>query len=96
MNTMIFFVDITFYTPKNNQEIMLHEKFKKWDHKTIDDDWKEKIKDVILEVFKGYKRADGRSGIIKYDINTCEYPNIIYIKIGKSICMNLLLIKGEL
>ncbi|MBD8349371.1 hypothetical protein [Dysgonomonas sp. HGC4] len=89
-----YFIEITYYVPRNNLEERLHEEFKKIEDNVISEDQlKANLDSRYSKVVSDYNRNKGKA---KAPIDISAIGDKIYYKIGKSLSINLILVKGEL
>lgn len=89
-----YFIDISFYVPKNKLEEMLQVEFKKIEHHTITEDKiRENFNIRFINTYTDHRNNKGRSKATM-DVNPID-NNIIY-SFGKSLIITLILVEGEL
>lgn len=89
-----YFIDISFYVPKNNLEARLQEEFKKIEDNVISEDQlKTNLDSRYAKVVSYYNQYIGKA---KAPIDINSVGDKIYYKIGKSLSITLILVKGEL
>ena len=89
-----YFIDISFYVPKNKLEEMLQAEFKKIDHHTITEDKiKENFNIRFINTVTEHRNNKGRS---KAAIDANTINNKIIYSIGRSLIITLILVEGEL
>lgn len=88
-----FFVDITFYSPKNNLEKMLHDEFRKHEHTLITYAQIPDLKAVYESVIERHRKNKGRATAEFRQTDLRE--NKIWIEINKSLRITLVEVTGD-
>lgn len=89
----LYFIDCTFYVPKNNLEKLIHEEFRKHEHALIPHAQVYELKDIYQTVVDRYRANKGRATV---EFRQSDHgDNKIWIKIADSLHMTLIPVSGD-